>query len=148
MPGFEGAISIVLSAEGGYVNNPADRGGETKFGITRALAGPDADIKNLTREQAIEIYRVKVWEAEHCDALAWPLSLVHFDAIVNHGPGNARALLELSTWADVPVDLEAFAYLSLRRRFYKKIALEEPTQVVFLRGWLARMDSLLKACGL
>ena len=34
-PAFKRAIARLLGDEGGYVDNPADPGGETKFGITR-----------------------------------------------------------------------------------------------------------------
>ena len=32
---FEKAVSFTLRMEGGYVNHPADRGGETNFGVTK-----------------------------------------------------------------------------------------------------------------
>ncbi|MBI5843910.1 MAG: hypothetical protein HZB23_04475 [Deltaproteobacteria bacterium] len=44
-----------MAHEGGYVNDPADPGGETRFGISRR-AYPNEDIKALTRERAAEIY--------------------------------------------------------------------------------------------
>ena len=49
-------IEKVLKHEGGYVNDPTDLGGETNFGITKRFY-PDVDIKNLTKEQAVEIYK-------------------------------------------------------------------------------------------
>lgn len=57
---FQKAISVVLAHEGGYVNNPNDPGGETRWGISKR-SYPNLDIKNLTREQAIEIYRRDWW---------------------------------------------------------------------------------------
>ena len=45
---FEEIIEDVLKHEGGYVNDPHDRGGETNFGITKKFY-PDVDIKNLTK---------------------------------------------------------------------------------------------------
>jgi len=53
---FERCIAFVLRHEGGYVNDPRDPGGETKYGISKR-AYPGLDIKNLTEEQAKEIYR-------------------------------------------------------------------------------------------
>ena len=52
---FEEIIESVLKHEGGYVNDPHDRGGETNFGITKKFY-PNVDIKNLTKEQAKKIY--------------------------------------------------------------------------------------------
>lgn len=60
MADFEPAIEIVLDNEGGYVNDPKDPGGETKFGISKA-AYPNVDIANLTVDQAKEIYRKDYW---------------------------------------------------------------------------------------
>ena len=51
-------IPKILFAEGGskYTNDPNDSGGETKYGISKK-AFPNLDIKNLTEEQAISIYK-------------------------------------------------------------------------------------------
>jgi lysozyme family protein len=54
-PVFLEAVAHLLHDEGGYVDNPADPGGETNFGISKQ-SYPDVDIKNLTAEQATEIY--------------------------------------------------------------------------------------------
>ena len=56
MKNFEEIIEQVLEHEGGYVKDPKDLGGETKYGITKRFY-PDVDIKNLTIEQAVEIYK-------------------------------------------------------------------------------------------
>ena len=60
-----GLISVILGSvlymEGGYVNNPTDPGGETNHGITKNVAvanGYTGSMKNLTKEQALEIYLV------------------------------------------------------------------------------------------
>ena len=55
---FEEIIEIVLEHEGGYVNDPDDAGGETKYGIAKRWY-PDVDIKNLTKEQAKK-YIIKI----------------------------------------------------------------------------------------
>ena len=46
---FNKIIEKVLEHEGGYVNDPTDLGGETKYGITKRFY-PDVDIKNLTKD--------------------------------------------------------------------------------------------------
>lgn len=58
---FEDAIEYVLENEGDYVDDADDKGQATHWGISKR-AHPDVDIKNLTREQAIEIYRREYWE--------------------------------------------------------------------------------------
>lgn len=52
-------IDDVLRAEGGYVNNPNDPGGETMYGITVATAranGYTGAMKDLPKEVARQIY--------------------------------------------------------------------------------------------
>jgi len=52
---FEQIINDVLEHEGGYVNDPLDKGGETNFGIAKRWY-PDLDIKALTKNDAVNIY--------------------------------------------------------------------------------------------
>lgn len=53
---YDKMISTLLELEGGYGYNPNDKGGETKYGITKK-SYPHLDIKNLTKEDAVEIYK-------------------------------------------------------------------------------------------
>lgn len=83
---FEKAVEIVLGKEGGYVNHVKDPGGETKFGITKKFY-PHLDIKNLTIEQAAEIYRKEYWNKIQADLMPSYLRLTAFDCAVNQGVG-------------------------------------------------------------
>lgn len=58
---FNDAFARLMGNEGGYVNNPADPGGETKWGISKH-SYPDVDIANLTRDQAAAIYQRDFWD--------------------------------------------------------------------------------------
>lgn len=60
MSSFTTAVALVLAQEGGLVNNPADPGGLTKFGISQR-AYPTLDIANLTQSQAEAIYMRDYW---------------------------------------------------------------------------------------
>lgn len=60
MADFNLAIPIVLKNEGGYVNDPNDPGGETKYGISKS-SYPAVDIANLTIGQATAIYLRDFW---------------------------------------------------------------------------------------
>ncbi len=77
-------MTFVLREEGGYVNDPRDPGGETKFGISKR-AHPSLDIKALTEAEAVALYTAEEWRALACAQLPAGLDLVAFDAGVNSG---------------------------------------------------------------
>lgn len=58
---FDKFIERILGHEGGYVNDPADPGGETKWGISKR-SYPSLNIRDLTREDAIAIYKRDFWD--------------------------------------------------------------------------------------
>lgn len=102
---FEDAFKIVLGFEGGYVNDPADRGGETNYGITYNTLNSaktkgwipfNATIHNIQLEHAKIIYKKGYWDVVQADSLPHPLDLIMFDSAVNHGPGAAVKLLQKS----------------------------------------------------
>lgn len=94
------AWPIVLKIEGGLSLDPNDTGNwykgqlvGTKYGISAAVWGGQYDIPNLTKAQALEIYKRAYWDAAGCNALQWPMCLIVFDTAVNHGVGVAQQLL-------------------------------------------------------
>jgi lysozyme family protein len=101
MDNFTRAFGIVVGVEGGYSNDPADPGGETKYGISKRQY-PDLDIANLTLDEAQAIYHRDYWTAIAGDALPWPLALCVFDCAVNQGQPTARTLLQQAL--GVPAD--------------------------------------------
>ena len=90
---FDKAVETILHNEGGYVFDSFDVGGETQFGISKRQY-PDLDIKSLTREQAIEIYRRDYWEPLRPLLLPARLRLCVFDAAVNQGITRAVRMLQ------------------------------------------------------
>lgn len=73
MKSINGIIEDVISAEGGYVNDPRDAGGETKYGITVAVARADGytgPMRDLPRERAFDIYKRKYVIAPGFDKVA------------------------------------------------------------------------------
>src|SRR6266850_528559 len=139
MPNFTRALRWVLTQEGvkfdaawnvldpGYVNDPRDPGGETKFGISKK-ANPDLNVKELTYDEASAIYRTRYWDANGCDQLEDGMALFIFDSAVQHGPMLVAALRKVSIadgiWA--------------RLKYYTKL----PTFSVFGRGWTKRLVDL------
>jgi lysozyme family protein len=87
-PAFERAVARLLGDEGGYVDNPADPGGETKFGITKREY-PQVDIAALTRAEAIAIYFRDWWQRYRYSELPGPVAAKTFDLAVNIGPDHA-----------------------------------------------------------
>ena len=81
---FDEIIEKVLEHEGGYVNDPDDAGGETKYGIAKRWY-PSVDIKNLTKEQAKKIYHTDYWRRGKCDEVPPQLRHIYFDMCVNFG---------------------------------------------------------------
>ena len=90
---FDDIIEVVLEHEGGYVNDPKDPGGETNFGIAKR-SNPDVDIKNLTEEEAKEIYKRDYWDKNNIDDLPDDLKHILFDMCVNMGRGTAVKVLQ------------------------------------------------------
>lgn len=133
---FYEALKFSLKWEGGYVNDPADPGGETKWGISKR-AYPKEDIKNLTPERAAELYFRDYWRPSGAFSVGPPDCTVVFDTAVHCGVGRASKWLRESK-EDVTEILEA------RRRHYTELAKKNPSLQKFLKGWLNRLADLEK----
>jgi len=140
----------------GYVNDPTDLGGETKFGVAKN-ANMDLNITTLTWEQAKAVYFKRYWLAGYCDKLSPRLSVLHFDGCTNHGVGRASKFLQRA--ADVDDDgrigpatiaaVEAMDEIELcesicdqRAKFYNDIVASNPPQKRFLNGWMRRIEEM------
>jgi lysozyme family protein len=143
MGDFDRAVNFVLSdrIEGGYANNPKDPGGETNMGIAKKYH-PNEDIKHLTRERAIQIYKQEYWDPIGGDDLPAPVDLVLFDSAVNEGPGTAKKHLAEALEAqgrDEIADANpmwlAADIIFLRLARYISLG----TFGTFGKGWVARM---------
>lgn len=94
--------NIILKHEGGFVNDPSDRGGATNLGITqqtltewRGVPVSVDDVKNLTEGEARNIYETNYLKKPKIDWLPFPHPQVFvFDMAVNHGPGRAIKILQ------------------------------------------------------
>ncbi|HBD3716491.1 TPA: hypothetical protein KJD76_003588 [Escherichia coli] len=94
---FSKISSVILRHEGGYVNDPNDRGGETNMGITiatwRAYAPIDLGIeatfstlRNMTKEQAEIIYYNHYWEPKgFCKLENTKVALMVYDWTITSG---------------------------------------------------------------
>lgn len=164
----EQLLEDVLRREGGYVNHVADKGGPTNFGITQATLsdylGRQAsidEVRNLDRELAKEIYVARYLSGPRIDTLPEDLQPQIFDIAVNSGPKKAiKMLQEVLNLAGFMADIDgvigpktrklaAEAYEKMggllinaiseyREHFYRSIVAKNPSQVVFLKGWIKR----------
>jgi lysozyme family protein len=129
------AIDFVLLIEGGFVNDPADPGGATKYGISKK-AYPDVDIVNLTIEEAKAIYERDYWDKCNCSNLSSGTDIAVFDTAVNMGVGVAKDFLKNSmTWQDI---------MLFRVDRYIEISRKNATLQKFFRGWVIRCSRLAK----
>ncbi len=92
-------INEVIGIEGGYVNDKADSGGATKYGITKATAQRHgiSDVSTITVEQAYRIYEQDYWHDINADELAKRnpgLAYELFDTAVNMGEARAGGFLQ------------------------------------------------------
>lgn len=110
---FLAADDFVAGWEGGLVDDPHDRGGITKWGMSlRALAAKGLDLNNdgavnrrdileMTQAQKREIFYRDYWRAAKCHLLPAPLALIHYDCAINQGTGRAPRILQASAGAKV-----------------------------------------------
>lgn len=112
-------IDGVIAKEGGYVNDPRDRGGETNWGITIAVAranGWTLPMRDLPRQKAFDIYYSQYVVQPRFDRVAALHAGVGAECIdtgVNMGPAWGGIFLQRSLnalnnqgrlYADIGVD--------------------------------------------
>ncbi len=167
MSNFDFAFDYLMKDEGGFVDNPNDSGGATKYGVTtRALAhfrNADVtadDVKALTVEEAKAFYRKWYWDELGLEAVVdRKIATALFDACVLFGGGTVAkrlqtALLGLGFAVTVdgtvgPQTVAALNHadpvgvvLSLRYQlttYVEEIIHRQPKDAVFRSGWLARV---------
>lgn len=142
----------------GYVNIAQDRGGLTKYGIAKN-ANPDVDVQNLDLSGAMDVFFRKYWLASKSDKIPFPIQIMHYDAAVNHGVGRATKMLQQAVGAKQdgiigpatlarvnamsPAQL-AEALNKIRVDRFNAIVRNDPSQKIFLRGWLRRADEVYR----
>lgn len=152
---FEEMIEVIFHHEGGYVNDPDDLGGETKYGITKRRY-PDLDIKNLSRNYAMMLFNRDFYQAMGIYQIQDDqLALQVLDMGINAGKKTAVKLLQklligitvdgflgpvtetAINKAQMDADLVE-AYKAMRIGRYYKISKLRNNQK-FLKGWVKRV---------
>jgi len=158
----------IKNFEGGYVNNPHDKGGPTNFGITQhvydtyfKVNSSINDIKNMDISKAIEIYNAQYFKQNKIEVI-YPEELWHFvfDCYVQHGSKATgkiiqRSLNSLGESLVVDGDIgnktiekiscysseDMLKYMiEWRIWLYKQIIKLNPSQKVFEKGWMSRVN--------
>ncbi|WP_137112148.1 holin-associated N-acetylmuramidase [Rhodobacter sp. SY28-1] len=184
MPDVRQIAEEIVSREGGFVNDPDDPGGATNHGVTigtlRRL-GIDvnrdtridvADVKALTRKQAVEIYLKHYFEGPGIAALPEVLQASVFDMYVNAGGNAVKILQRLLSDMGFPCDPDGAigpqtiraaqmayeaapshlpdAYGIARRNYYYALADKRPASRKFARardggkgGWIKRAEEFI-----
>lgn len=94
---LEKTFDMIMEHEGGskVTNDPSDPGGLTKYGVSQR-AYPNLDIKNLTKDDAMKIFKKDYWDKCKCDLLQDSISIIVADCAYNSGCSRAIKLLQKS----------------------------------------------------
>lgn len=163
---FIKALNEVLLSEGGYVNDPRDKGGATNKGITQVVYDSfrlskelsKRSVKEIASEEVTELYYNRYWLPSGCHQMPAKLAFVVFDTAVNMGIGKPidyfQELIytkEKRWGAKLANDLKYYlskhsedtlvkAFLERRKTSYRRYA--TGNQKVILQGWLNRVASV------
>lgn len=167
---FYSTLPMVLCYEGGFVNNPKDKGGKTNMGITQRFldtyknkSGVNVDdVENLTQSDAVKLYKAE-WDTYGFGKLDNKdvMKLV-YDFSVNSGPKTAIKYLQ-KTLNKRGCNLSVDGYIGdktnqalngvdekwlktelqkSRAEHYDKIVDRHPEQRVFIKGWFSRLNDI------
>lgn len=160
---FSRAVAIVLQHEGGLVDDPADPGGLTNYGISlRSYPELGADgIRGLTADKARAIYFTDWWQRFHLEQLPDLVAIKMLDLAVNMGIGSATRCLQRALESEDihvaidgvlgpatfraanltgPTDLHA-ALQEQAAKHYADLVAANPKLAKFAAGWHARAMS-------
>lgn len=178
MPSIEEIARAIVAREGGYVNDPDDPGGPTKYGVTLATlrglrsGATLADLKRLTRDEAVTIFIDRYFRAPRIDLLPEVLQPAVFDMQVNAGRAAISILQDLLSEMGEPVAADGVigpataaaaaraweasggllvdAYGIARRNWYYALADRRPSSRKYARsrdggkgGWIRRAEDFV-----
>ena len=151
--------------EGGFVNNPKDKGHETMCGVTlatfRQWFGQDKtveDLKNMTDAQWTQIMKKSYWDVVGGDYIEnQSVAEIFCDWAINSGVSiisKVQSLVGASVDGKVgPKTINAIngyrqkclhcKIWDARKAFYERIVASNPSQKVFLKGWMNRLANFV-----
>lgn len=139
-----------LREDGGYTDDPTDRGGATKWGVSEKAHPELAPISDLTFEDACNVYYKDYWQVYNhflgfpldLDEVPLDLAVTIFDTGVNLGPRRAYGFWRVSV--DQKAKDLTKAMLGLRDKYYFDLVTLHADQKRFYNGWVNRMNDLKK----
>lgn len=153
---YQFALTQLLKDEGGYTNNPNDKGGPTNFGITLAdyrkyinQSGTAQDVKNMTVDQAKAIYKIRYWDSIDGDNLPSGVDYTVFDYGVNSGVSRAKKVYNQFKEIDIPGGLkqdrdpiDTINKINDERLKFMHAIRGGKDWSVFGKGWQRRVDGV------
>lgn len=161
MSHFHFAFAELMEHEGGYVDNPSDPGGETKYGISKR-SYPTLDIRNLTKTHAAEIYERDYWRRFYLHQIhdARVATKILLMCVVRRPETAVKLVQSALCAAEHPVEVDGFigpktihainasdpamllgALRSESANHFRRLVEKKPSLRVFLNGWLRRAYS-------
>ena len=156
-------IPIIKNWEGGYSDNPNDRGGATNSGVTLAVYqsvyGKNKtknDLKRMTNEQWDYIFTKLYWNKWKADEIKnQSIANILVDWVWMSGYGTIKKIQALfGLTADGIVGNKTISYINShdqedvfnkiwnrRKQFYESLVKNNPSQKVFLKGWMNRLNT-------
>jgi len=140
---FKKALAFVLKWEGGFVDDPDDKGGATNKGITQGTYNaflkqrglPQRSVKLITQTEVETIYFSKYWIAAKCNTMTKQFAVLAFDTAVNMGVGRVAQFLKAAEYKFPE------KFIAAREAKYREFA-RYGNQKKFLNGWLNRLKAL------
>lgn len=162
MARFDKFAPLLKKLEGGFVNDPADKGGATNMGVTlrtyRAIFGKEKtveDLKHISDGEWTTIMKTLYWDVARCDEIEnQSIAELIADWLVNSGTRMIKAIQEeAGVDADGIVGPKTLAAINganqrclhckilvRRRKFYSRIIVVDPSQKKFEKGWNNRLS--------
>ena len=156
-------IPIIKKWEGGYSDNPNDRGGATNSGVTLAVYqsvyGKNKtknDLKKMTESQWNYIFTKLYWNKWKADEIKnQSIANILVDWVWMSGLGTIKKIQSLfGLTADGIVGNKTISYINShdqeevfnkiwnrRKQFYESLVKNNPSQKVFLKGWMNRLNT-------
>ena len=99
---YKTSMNTVFNNEGGYVNDPNDKGGATNMGITSATFQEAKkrgftktnSVAELSKDEANNIYREMYWKPSKADEMPEDIATPYIDSVVHHGIKGGAKLLQ------------------------------------------------------